>query len=104
MVLARNLLLAGLMMAIPMSEAVAVPPPPPSAQMSAKAHDLIAALTSGDPAAYGELLAPDVHVFDNGKQVASNRAEWLRQFVGQTQGEDVSVLMRAISSEEILTV
>jgi hypothetical protein len=85
-------------------KALAVPPPPPSLQASARAHDLIAAITRGDGVAYGAQLDPDVHVFDNGKQVASNKAGWLRQFVGQMQNEDVSVLMQAISSDQILTV
>jgi hypothetical protein len=104
MVRARTLLLAGLIMAAPIGAALAVPAPPPPPQVSAQAHALVAALTHGDPVAYGELLDPDVHVFDNGKQVASNRTEWVGQFTRWTQNADVRVLRQAIDADQILTV
>ena len=104
MVRARSVLLVVVMAVLPIGEALAVPPPPPAPQATAKADALIAALTHGDPAAYGALLDPDVHVFDNEKQIASNRADWLDQLSRQMQQADVFVLTEAVTVDQVLTV
>ena len=104
MVRPRSILVAAVIAVMPVGEALAVPPPPLAPQASANAHDLITALTRGDPLAYGALLDPDVHVFDNGKQVASNGPEWLSQFSRQMQHADISILTQAVTSDQVLTV
>ncbi len=58
----------------------------------------------GDANAYGALLGPYVHVFDNGKQIASSRTEWISQSSRQMQHADIAVLAQAVTSDQVLTV
>lgn len=62
------------------STQAAVPPAPIALQSENFARSMAAALESNDAAKYRELLANDLHVWIDGKQVAANRSEWLSQF------------------------
>lgn len=75
----RNLA-AALLLSASSTQAVAVPPAPIALQSETIARSMAAALESNDAAKYGELLANDLHVWIDGKQVAANRSEWLSQF------------------------
>lgn len=58
----------------------AVPTPPPSFAQENVAKALVRAFNAKDVEGYGALLADDVQVFEDGKQVASTKAEWLGSF------------------------
>ena len=54
------------------------------------AEELVRAFTEKDVAAYGSLLASNVHVFEDGKNVAQNKEAWLRRFGPKLTAEGVT--------------
>jgi hypothetical protein len=60
-----------------------VPPPPPLPGQSDLGTKLAAALSNKDVAAYSALLADDVHVYEDGQLIASDKQQWIAK-IGKT--------------------
>lgn len=73
-------ILAAALLLFASSTQAAVPPAPIAIQSENIARSMAAALESNDAVKYRELLANDLNVWIDGKQVAADRSEWLSQF------------------------
>ncbi len=78
MTLKRLCAALSMMAALPCS--AQVPPPPPLPGQDALAARLMRAITHKDLDAYAALLSDAVRVDEDGRQVASNKAEWLNRY------------------------
>ena len=67
-----------------------VPPPPMQALQQDVAEKLVRAFAAKDLATYSSLLASDVQVFQDGKNVAQNKEAWLRRFGPKLAAEGVT--------------
>lgn len=76
----RTLVAAGLLMAICLPAGAQVPPPPPLPGQIALGERLVATLEAKDVAGYAALLSDDLRVFEDGRQLAGSKAEWIRIF------------------------
>lgn len=57
-----------------------VPPPPSQPGQDELAGQIVKSIEGKDRAAYSAILAPDVRVYEDGKEIASNRDQWLEKF------------------------
>lgn len=82
--------------AVALASAIAAPaaaqvlPPPLLPGQSDIAQRLVAAFRAKDESAYSALLSDQVEVFEDGKKIASDKAEWLRQFGPKLSAKGVS--------------
>lgn len=70
--------------------AAQVLPPPLLPGQSDIAQRLVAAFRAKDESAYAALLSDQVEVFEDGKKIASDKAEWLRRFGPKLSAKGVS--------------
>lgn len=74
---------------VPPAVAQVVPAPMQPVQEDV-AEKLVRAFAAKDLAAYASLLASDVQVFEDGKNVAQNKEAWLRRFGPKLAAEGVT--------------
>jgi hypothetical protein len=67
-----------------------VPPPPMLPEQTSIAENLVRAFSTKDEARYAALLADDVQVFEDGQNVARNKADWLKAFGPKLSATGVS--------------
>ena len=70
-----------------------VPPPPMHPVQEDVAEKLVQAFAAKDLPAYASLLASNVQVFEDGKNVALNKEAWLRRFGPKLAAEGVTFNM-----------
>lgn len=80
-------LLAALIMSLPFPGAAQVLAPPSLPGQDELGGNLVHAIETKDTTAYARLLSDNVQVFEDGKRVARNKAEWLEKF-GQKLSAD----------------
>lgn len=77
------------MLCAPLLASAQVPPPPSLPGQEALAQKLVRAFESKDQEAYAALLADDVHVYEDGKEVARDKREWLGRFAKKLTADGV---------------
>jgi hypothetical protein len=82
---------------------MAVPNPPPPPQAREVSDQLASTFADHDLAAYERLFAPGVHVYEDGKLVASDRADWIAIVAKELRGPlKVQRNLNAPSASQIL--
>lgn len=76
--------------ALPPAAVAQVLPPPLLPEQGEMAQELVQAFDAKDSAAYAQLLADDLQVFEDGRLIAQNKAEWLAQFGPKLSAPGVS--------------
>ncbi|MCW2406167.1 hypothetical protein M2336_002796 [Sphingobium sp. B1D7B] len=66
-----------------------LPPPPALPQQAALAGQLVSAIESKDLAKYGALLDDNLQVFEDGKQIARSKKDWIDLFGRKLTAEGV---------------
>jgi hypothetical protein len=85
-----KLCVAAAMLLTPMLALAQVLPPPSLPGQDDLGARLIAAIEAKDAKAYASLLSDDLQVFEDGKLIAANKAEWLDIFGKKLVAEGVS--------------
>jgi len=67
-----------------------VPSPPSLPGQDALGEQLVRAIEAKDTVGYAALLSDDVHVFEDGREVARNKADWLKSYGAKLSTEGVS--------------
>ena len=71
---------AALLMTASFPSEAQVPPPPSLPDQDTLGEQLVRSIETKNTAAYATLLSDNVSVFEDGKQVARNKVEWLNNF------------------------
>ena len=75
-----------------------VPAPPSLPGQDRLREELVRSIEGKDKAAYAALLADDVSVFEDGKEIAGNKAAWMEQFGEKLSAEGVYFKVTAVFS------
>jgi hypothetical protein len=81
---------AALVVMIPLPAKAQVLAPPSLPGQDRLGEQLVRAIETKNMAAYATLLSDDVLVFEDGKEVARGKADWLNMFRGKLSTEGVS--------------
>jgi hypothetical protein len=67
--------------------------PPPLPGQDRMGEELVRSIETKNPAAYAALLSDAVRVFEDGKEIARSKAEWMNTFGEKLSAEGVSFKM-----------
>lgn len=85
-----RMLAATFVMTLPVPSEAQVPPPPSLPGQDALGEKLVRAIQAKDLLGYATLLSDTVLVFEDGKEVARSKAEWLSIYGKKLSAEGVS--------------
>lgn len=85
-----RLCVAAAMLLVPTLPSAQVLPPPSLPGQDDLSARLVAAIEGKDAKAYASLLSDDLQVFEDGKQIAANKAAWLDNFGKMLVAQGVS--------------
>lgn len=79
-----------LVMAAASSSLAQVPPPPSLPGQEELSKQLVRVIEDKDVTTYASLLSDDLHVFEDGKEVADSKAKWLATYGKKLSAKGVS--------------
>jgi hypothetical protein len=83
-------IVAAALMTVTVAAKAQVPPPPSLPGQDELSGTLVRAIEGKDVAAYASLLSDTLTVFEDGKQIASSKGEWLDRFGKMLAADGVS--------------
>jgi hypothetical protein len=85
-----KILSAALLLMVATPGLAQVPPPPSPPGQDKLGEQLVRVIEAKDVAAYADLLSDNLHVYEDGKEVADSKAKWLARYGKMLAAEGVS--------------